>query len=75
MAEQFRGGQQQPPNVNAYQVQARIQQALALHQRGEIAQAQAIYQEILKQDPTHFDSLHFLGVTYAQTRQLEIAIE
>ena len=72
MAEQFRGG---PPNLGAFQVQARFQQALSLHQRGEIAQAQAIYREVLQHDPKHFDSLHFLGVAYAQTGQLDIAIE
>ncbi len=48
-----------------------LQQAITLHQQGQISQAQAVYQEILKIQPRHFDSLHMLGVTYFQTGQLE----
>lgn len=56
------------------QVQARFQQALALHQRGRISQAQAIYGEILKVQPRHFDTLHLLGVAAVQSGELERGI-
>ena len=49
----------------------RFQRALDLHQQGQISQAQAIYQDILKIQPRHADSLHLLGVTYVQTGHLE----
>src|SRR5271165_795062 len=39
-----------------------------LHQSGRFAQAQAIYEEILRKEPKHFDALHLLGVIAVQTR-------
>src|SRR5262245_40528610 len=41
-------------------------QALALHQAGRLAEAEKIYGQILKVQPNHFDSLHLVGVIYAQ---------
>ena len=46
---------------------------MALHQQGKLEQAQAIYQEILKAQPKHFDSLHYLGVAAYQTGRLDVA--
>ena len=46
----------------------RLQQANALHQRGQLAQARALYEEILKAKPDHFDALHLSGVIAAQLR-------
>jgi protein O-GlcNAc transferase len=40
----------------------RFQQALALHQRGDLAAAEPIYLQILAARPDHFDALHLLGV-------------
>jgi len=51
-----------PPAVGAH-----LQRAVALHQRGELAQARAIYEEILAVHPRHFDTLHMLGVIAAMT--------
>lgn len=34
----------------------------ALHERGALTEAEAIYREILRQLPTHHDSLHLLGM-------------
>jgi predicted O-linked N-acetylglucosamine transferase (SPINDLY family) len=56
------------------QVQARLAQALALHQAGELQGAQAIYREILKVQPDHFDSLHLSGVIACQTGDLELGV-
>ena len=38
------------------------ERGLALHQRGALTEAEAIYREILRQLPTHHDSLHLLGM-------------
>lgn len=42
-------------------------QALLLEQRGLIGQAQTLYRQILEQVPAHFDALHRLAITEAQT--------
>jgi protein O-GlcNAc transferase len=51
--------------------QQRLQQALALHQRGMLSDAKRIYEDILKQKPDHFDALHLLGVIACQTNNLQ----
>jgi tetratricopeptide (TPR) repeat protein len=45
----------------------KLAQAVALHNRGQFASAQAIYEQILQSQPRHFDALHLLGVIAAQT--------
>jgi len=77
MATKFRGmsNKNPVPNQLSQQVQVKFQQALALHQRGHIGQAQAIFQAILKVQPKHFDSLHFLGVIAYDTGQLELSVK
>ena len=62
-------------NQLSEQVQAKFQQALGLHKRGQIGQAQVIYEEILRVQPKHFDSLHLLGVSAIQTGRLEYGIQ
>jgi protein O-GlcNAc transferase len=57
------------------QVQAKFNQALALHQRGRLVDAERIYSEVLRQQPDHFDALHLLGVIATQTRRTERGIE
>ncbi|MBR6976317.1 MAG: tetratricopeptide repeat protein, partial [Ottowia sp.] len=37
-------------------IQSRLQQALALHHLGRLAEARAIYEDILRAQPTHFDA-------------------
>jgi tetratricopeptide (TPR) repeat protein len=46
-----------------------FQKALALHQRGQLAAAQALYAQVLGAVPRHFDSLHLLGLTFVQAGQ------
>ncbi len=41
--------------------------ALGLHKAGKLPQAKEIYEQILSQNPTHADALHFLGVLAHQT--------
>jgi tetratricopeptide (TPR) repeat protein len=57
-------------------------QALALHQAGRLAEAEKIYGQILKVQPNHFESLHLVGVIYAQrgnhvesVRQIDLALQ
>jgi predicted O-linked N-acetylglucosamine transferase (SPINDLY family) len=48
-------------------------QALASHQNGAVADAQALYREILRIVPNHFDALHLLGVSECQVGKLDVA--
>jgi len=56
-------------------VQAKFNEALALHQKHQLAQAQALYQQVLKLQPRHFDALHLMGVIAIQTNNPLRAIE
>jgi tetratricopeptide (TPR) repeat protein len=44
------------------QIATIVQNGLALHQRGDIVQAEAHYRQALQSDPNHADALHLLGV-------------
>ena len=56
--------------------QAMIEQAMMLHQQGKFADAERIYEEVLRQQPNHFDALHLLGViALDQNKQPERAVE
>lgn len=50
-------------------------QAVALHQRGQLAAAEKIYEEILRQQPSNFDALHLLGLISAQTGRSERGVD
>ncbi len=56
-------------------LQARFNEALRLQQAGRLAEAQAIYQEILSVQPKHFDSLHLSGLAEIMTGRLERGLE
>ena len=51
-----------------------FQQAFALHQQGQFSPAQSLYQQVLAQQPQHFDALHLLGVIAYQNRNLTQAV-
>ena len=55
--------------------QAKLQQALALHQAGQLAQANTIYQDILKVEPRNFDCLNLSGVIAIQTGEFEAGVK
>jgi tetratricopeptide (TPR) repeat protein len=57
------------------QLPAKVQQANALHQRGQLEGARAIYEEVLKIQPRHFDALHLLGVIAAQSKDPQRAVD
>jgi tetratricopeptide (TPR) repeat protein len=52
-----------------------FQEALALHQTGQLASAQSLYEDILKIQSDHSDVLHLLGVIAIQTRNFHRAVE
>ena len=51
-----------------------MQQALALHNGGQLTQARELYEEIIHTQPQHADALHLLGVLAAQTNEPEKAL-
>jgi predicted O-linked N-acetylglucosamine transferase (SPINDLY family)/glycosyltransferase involved in cell wall biosynthesis/ADP-heptose:LPS heptosyltransferase len=53
---------------------ALLNEAIALHQAGNLTEAAALYNEILQHQPQHFHALHMLGVIAAQSNQLETGI-
>lgn len=52
---------------------ANLMQATALHQRGQIAEAENAYRAILKADPNQFDATYLLGVIFLQQHKFESA--
>jgi protein O-GlcNAc transferase len=56
-------------------VAMQLQQAVWLHQQGQMPQAEGLYRQVLRNDSKHFDALHFLGLLYLQTGQAHAAIE
>ena len=50
-----------------------LEQALSFHQTGQLAEAQALYKQVLKLQPNNFDALHLLGVIAVQTNHFEQA--
>ena len=59
----------------AEKAHANFQEALALHQKGDLARAQIIYEEIIKKQPTNFDSLHLLGVLAYQNADYQRSVD
>ncbi|MGH8849657.1 MAG: tetratricopeptide repeat protein [Casimicrobiaceae bacterium] len=52
---------------------AKLREAIALQQRGQLAQAEALYREILVRTPAHFDALHLMGVLQYQQGRFQAA--
>jgi Flp pilus assembly protein TadD len=52
--------------ANPAQLTVAFRQAAALHQAGRLADAEQIYNQILKAQPRHFESHFLLGVIYSQ---------
>jgi len=50
-------------------------QALELHKDGQLAEALAQYEQVLKLQPNHANTLHQMGVIALQTRRPEAAVE
>jgi predicted O-linked N-acetylglucosamine transferase (SPINDLY family) len=50
-----------------------LQNALRLRRAGRVAEAAALYGDILKAEPRHFEALHALGILHYQSGRLEEA--
>lgn len=50
-----------------------LQEAIALHQHGQLSEAETRYQQILSADPKHADALHFLGLVKRANGDLQQA--
>jgi protein O-GlcNAc transferase len=62
------------PPTDIIPVHNAIRTAMTHHQAGQLAQAEAIYRQILQQQPDHPDALYLLGVIADQTGNTSIAI-
>ena len=56
-------------------INGKLHEALACHQKGSLKQAEGIYHDILKIRPDHFHALHYLGVLYLQLGNLDLAVQ
>ena len=56
-----------------------IEQAMEIavghHQAGRLAEAEAIYRQVLSRSPDHAEALHLLGVLASQVGRTEVALE
>jgi tetratricopeptide (TPR) repeat protein len=59
------------PSANPRELGAAIEH----HRSGRFAEAEAIYQRILAQDPNHLDALQLLGALAGQTGRIDLAID
>ena len=46
-----------------------------LHKNGNLQQAKILYKKIIRQSPLHHEALHMLGVLYAQTGNVDAAVD
>jgi predicted O-linked N-acetylglucosamine transferase (SPINDLY family) len=59
--------------VDAMKAHSRFQEALALHQQGDLKEARVLYERALKWQPNHFDACHMLATLLYQAGQLDRA--
>lgn len=63
------------PENTAREPSQKFEHALAEHQAGRLANAEAAYREVLAENPGHVDALHFLGVIAYQLGKHTQAVE
>ena len=51
------------------------QQAHTHHRAGQLAEAEALYQQVIMLQPKHADALHLLGVLSYQTNRAALAVQ
>jgi len=56
-------------------VQRACELALQHHRDGRLAEAEALYRQILEVQPNHFDALHLLGVIAHQSGRGDVAVD
>jgi predicted O-linked N-acetylglucosamine transferase (SPINDLY family) len=62
-------------SVGQTSLRQQLESAVANHQAGRLAEAEAIYRRILAQQPDHADTMHLLGVVAGQTGRSDLAEE
>ena len=62
-------------HAGAPSVKQRLEVAAEHHRAGRLAEAQAIYKSLLKDDPQLADALHLSGMVALQTGDVELAID
>src|SRR5689334_12773109 len=61
--------------MNTIPMEKAVEIALEQHLAGHFARAEALYVEILRQDPGNVDAIHLLGVLAHQGRKSDIAVQ
>ena len=56
-------------------IRTTLERALASHRRGQLAEAESLYRDVLGTAPDHFDALNLLGVIRAQRGDFPSAVE
>jgi tetratricopeptide (TPR) repeat protein len=56
-------------------VDALFQRASGLHRAGDLARAEALYQQVIAARPGHWDALQLMGILAAQTGRFEDAVD
>jgi tetratricopeptide (TPR) repeat protein len=62
-------------NFSATLAQSVFKEGYALHKKGQLLQAQQIYQRALKLEPRHFESLYMMGMLAGQTGNSAQAVQ
>jgi len=62
-------------NVKKNNLELLFQEGIGLHQKGELAKAKTIYEQVLLRQPYNFDAVHLLGVIELQGKNYLNAIE
>jgi predicted O-linked N-acetylglucosamine transferase (SPINDLY family) len=55
--------------------QSRFEQGFALHQKGRLAEAEELYEQVLREQPTHADAAHLHGLVALQSGRLAEGVE
>ena len=65
----------EPLATSASQKLPNLENAVALHQQGQLGQAEAIYRQILNIEPRNANALHLMGVVALQTGAHKNAVD
>lgn len=63
-----------PQGMPTAHLQAVLEEAISLHQRGQVQQAQILYEAVLKVQPNNYQALHLLGLVAAQAGNFQAAV-
>lgn len=75
MVRRLKSRRTSPKQSTAPGTAARIAEAIALHQSGNLDQAEELYRRVLAVEPSQADAMHFLGMLEHQRGRCEQALE